>query len=392
MKQLHSILVASAISIAGLVGSIHADFSVFNIKSSLGLELPAYSTQFVGMGYSGMAHVTKRGLSLKNPSKQAFNTHTNLEVNTLFGWTYVQDNQTSNTLGSFDIPSAGISFPLKHFGNLSGFYYQRFSHLFEFVRKTSSNANISEERILKKGGPYVLGVSYSIKVLPRLALGASYQELLGHSQFIRRTEFQDSLWKTSEDTTKVTSTGSYFGISATYRTKTMNFAFTIQLPSTMEQSSTRTYANQRSSENTSTSYDFPLVIGTGLNYKLAKNKNATLDITWSQWDKELTHHSGNAWQVGAGYEYRGNGGPYRPYYTNIIYRTGLGYEKLYMDGIHLYRTTAGLGLPLGKRGGMIDLALEAGNRGNIRQNKAREQYLKAYFSITGAGIWGKSSR
>jgi hypothetical protein len=392
IKKLHSILALSVMSMAGLVNSVHAEFSVFNIEPGLGLELPAYSTQFVGMGHSGMAHVTKRGLSLKNPSKQAFNTYTNLEVNAIFGWTYIEDNQTSNTLDFFDISSAGISFPLGRFGNLSGIYYQRFDNQFDFVGKTSTDPSISQERLTKEGGPYALSASYSIVVHPRLALGVSYQSLLGNSKLIRRTEFQDSVWRVSEDTVKTTSTGHYFGFSATFRTKTMNFALTTQLPSTLEQEEEHTYSNQQASENTSTTYDFPLVIGTGFNYKFAKNKNATLDVTWSQWDKKLTGHSNSTWQVGAGYEYRGNGGPYRPYYTKMTYRTGLGYEKLYIQGINVYRATVGLGLPIGRRQGLVDLALEGGTRGTISDNGAREQYLKAYISVTGAGAWGKSSR
>ena len=139
-------------------------------------------------------------------------------------------------------------------------------------------------------------------------------------------------------------------------------------------------------------YDFPVTLALGLNYKQSRNVNYTLDVRSSGWSDKVVADVNRSIHFGTGYEYQGTGGRFRPYYTNMAYRFGLGYDRLYVLETNEYRVTGGFGFPLGRRGSSLDLTIEAGQRGTIESQGYREGFLKVYIGLTGAGIWGRTRR
>jgi hypothetical protein len=73
-------------------------------------------------------------------------------------------------------------------------------------------------------------------------------------------------------------------------------------------------------------------------------------------------------------------------------RGGLGFERLYLDETDQYFVTLGTGLPLGRRGNMVDIALKYGHRGDLENNLWTEDFFKISATLTGVSVWGQPVR
>jgi long-chain fatty acid transport protein len=76
----------------------------------------------------------------------------------------------------------------------------------------------------------------------------------------------------------------------------------------------------------------------------------------------------------------------------MAFRGGLGYAKEYLDETDLYYLTLGTGLPLGRRGNMLDISLKYGHRGGLENNLWTEDFLKVSATLTGVSVWGQPIR
>jgi long-chain fatty acid transport protein len=186
--------------------------------------------------------------------------------------------------------------------------------------------------------------------------------------------------------------GGYFGLSFTYRHRKFNAAFSATLPQKWEETKIRSVYRQENSWKQKRDFRFTSSVAIGINYKLNKHNHLVLDLATDDWDQRISPEIGRAWQAGLGYEYRGRSNPFDAYYKKMAYRAGAGYEKLYIHGVDVIRLTGGLGLPLGKRGSKMDLALELGRRGLQNNLNILENYLKLNISLMGTGVWGRPSR
>ena len=194
-------------------------------------------------------------------------------------------------------------------------------------------------------------------------------------------------------TTKVSWSAGYPSLSATYVKKKFNLAFMVNFWQTIEKKSEENISTQQTNIAKTEKFDLPITFRAGANYKFSDRKNFVLDLSTTNWDKNIDSTINSSYSIGTGYEYRSGGGQYDAYYKKLSYRTGIGYKRLNILDVDEYKWTGGLGLPLGKRGGSMDLAVELGHRrGSIKNDKVQESFVKLYVSLTGAGIWGQSSR
>jgi hypothetical protein len=117
-----------------------------------------------------------------------------------------------------------------------------------------------------------------------------------------------------------------------------------------------------------------------------------VDFGWEAWDKDPTGTVNPAFRIAGGYEFQGSGTTYEAYYTKMAVRGGLGYERQYLDETDLYYLTMGTGLPLGRRGNMLDIALKYGHRSGVENNLWTEDFLKVSATLTGVSVWGQPIR
>ena len=83
---------------------------------------------------------------------------------------------------------------------------------------------------------------------------------------------------------------------------------------------------------------------------------------------------------------------YEPYFRKVAYRGGAGFERLYLDETNLYFATLGAGLPLGRRGNLLDVALKYGHRVRLENSLWSEDFLKLSVTLTGVSVWGQPVR
>lgn len=103
----------------------------------------------------------------------------------------------------------------------------------------------------------------------------------------------------------------------------------------------------------------------------------------------------NAYKISAGGWYLPNYNNFRNYFSRVTYRYGAFYEKgnLKVDGIDINRYGIGLGasFPFQKsninRMSSIDLALELGQRGTLKNNLVRENFVNLTIGINFANKW-----
>jgi long-chain fatty acid transport protein len=374
--------------------------SIFSLEG-MGLEMSPYSIREAGMGHAGMASIRKLGASIRNPSKTGFNTRTTFETVFTSDLVYVQDNATSNTLGAARIPFIGMSFQAGRLGHLGFHYFQRYEKDYEYEPQQTS---VDRSEIMKyQAGGYEVIISYA-KAVGNLALGLSYHALLGKHRKISETsfsptEFEDFYGDTSVaftnlegDTTVTNWSGWYPAFSVTYKYKSLGCALMFNLGGKYTAEQERRIYQVASETPGKAEHTPPSAVSLGLSYNPSPKHTLVADVSTTDWDKTLDKNIERSYQMGLGYEYQGRGGQYDSYFTRMAYRTGAGYERLYVLDVNVLKLTAGLGFPLGKRGSSMDLALELGRRGSLEDLKVREDYFRVYISLMGAGIWGSPSR
>jgi hypothetical protein len=138
---------------------------------------------------------------------------------------------------------------------------------------------------------------------------------------------------------------------------------------------------------------FPLQLSGGLSYALSTSWLSCVDINYAKWKKGYkidnisVDNMNNSYRLGAGIEKR-------PIYSKrekIVYRAGLFFERInmYANGgiINEYGASLGFGIPLRMAYNRIDIAFQAGKRGNMNYNLAEETYFQFNIALSASEFW-----
>jgi hypothetical protein len=376
-----------------------AETSPLSIKpEGFGLEINSFTARERAMGEAGMASITKQGLSIPNPSRTAFHDKTSFTATFDTDVDYLQDNATSNRTSSFVLPSLGLNFSLRKYGNLGFYYRQRFERNYSYSPLDPSRPDVLQS-FSAEGGVYEVATTYALSPIPSLAFSLGYHFLLGRERLIKPVtfnQFPDSAnlynGENLSDTVSTRSQGGYPSASVTYRNRLFSLAASGALGVSLDQTITHGLTGMINDDKRTADKDLPWSLAVGGAYKLKANQTLVADFSYEPWDESASPLLNPAIHTGLGYEYLGTGGPYEPYYRKIAYRGGLGFERLYLEETDQYFLTAGSGLPLGKRGNILDLAIKYGHRGTLKNNLWTEDLIKISVSLTGVGVWGQPVR
>lgn len=393
--------VLAAVAIGALaISSGWAETSPLSIHpEGYGLEISSYTARERAMGEAGMASVTKQGPSMVNPSRTAWNEKTSFAATFESDVDYLQDSQTSNRTTSFVLPMIAMNFQTRIPLNIGVFYRQLFHRNFSFTPLDPANP-AAVQSFTAEGGLYEVGGMVAYSPIPALSLSLGYHFILGRERTIESSKF-DGMPDSTQlynginlggDTLSTHSSGGYPSASATFRQKTYSLAASGTLGTTLDRTLQRTVTSLGSEQQSKDQRDLPWKAALGGAYKLRANQSFVADFSWESWDNSASALLNPAFHMGTGYEFQGGGGAYEPYYRKVAYRGGLGFERLYLDETDLYFLTAGAGLPLGRRGNLLDVALKYGHRGSIENNLWSEDFIKLSVTLTGVGVWGQPVR
>jgi hypothetical protein len=387
------------LSLAAASGA-RAESSPLSFHSEgFGIELSPHSAREKAMGEAGMASLAKQGISIANASRTAFYDKTSFTATADGDVDWLQDELTSNRTSTFLIPNIGLNFHMKKYGHLAFYYRQRFHRNFSYTPLSPAYPD-AEQSFSAEGGLYEASVTYAVAPIPSLALGIGYHYFMGRERLIEPATFtgdttKRDLFNGSDllgDTLSTRSQGGLPSISATLRRPTFSLALAASLGATLEQNGRRSITNVISDQKWVGEKDLPWTFSGGAAVKATPNQTVVADFVWEGWEEESSGLLNPAYRAGLGYEYQGRGGLYEPYHRKLAYRGGLGMERLYLEETDMYYLTTGAGLPLGRRGALLDFAIKYGHRGSVKNNLWSEDFIKLSVSLTGVGNWGQSVR
>jgi len=370
-----------------------------SIDDGYGIAVSPYTTRERGMGEAGMANVNRSGASLVNPSRTAWNEKTSFAATFESDLDYLQDPVTSNRTTSFVMPMLAMNFQTRMPLNIGLFYQQRFHRSFSFEPLSASNPDALES-IDYEGGTYEVGGNIAYAPVNWLSLAVGYHAILGRERTIDKAVFNKNSNNVQTfnavnlegDTTSIRSSGGYPTASMTFRQKKYSVAASASLGTTLDRSFQRSPTGLISAEVNQDYRDIPWTAAVGGAFKIKSNQTAVADFGWEAWDNAQSAKLNPAFHLGTGYEFQGSGGPYESYYRKIAYRGGLGFERLYLEETDLYFVSTGLGLPLGRRGNLFDVALKYGHRSDKQNDLWSEDFIKLTVTLTGVGVWGQPIR
>ncbi len=379
---------------------IQAETSPLSVLSEgYGLSVSSYNARERAMGEAGMASVNKSGPSLPNPSRTAWNDKTSFAATFDSDIDYLQDTQTSNRTTSFLLPAIAMNFQTHWPMNIGLFYRQLFHRNYSFTPFDAPNPS-SIQSIDAEGGLYEIAGTIAYAPMPILSLALGYHFILGRERTIESSVFNGSpnnldLYNGVNligDTLSTRSNGGYPSASVTFRQKQFSLAASGALGATLERTLRRTVTGLGTGKDSTTERELPWSAAVGGAIKIKPNQTLVADFSWESWQKTAQTVLNPAFHLGSGYEFQGLGGPYERYFRKVSYRTGLGFERLYLDQTDLYYLTAGAGLPLGRRGNLVDVALKYGHRGSLESSFWTEDFIKLSVTLTGVGVWGQPVR
>jgi hypothetical protein len=391
---------AAISSIASLASiNAHAETSPLSIHpEGYGIEVSGYNSRERAMGEAGLAAVNRQGPSIPNPSRTAFNDKTSFSATFDTDLDWLQDGTNSNRATTFVIPDIALNFQTRYPINFGLYYRQRFHRNYSFTPPEPASLETAQT-YTTEGGLYELATTLAYAPKPFLAVALGYHFLLGRERTINGAMFTQNT--TDEDlgngldldgdTVSIRSSGAYPSLSVTFRQKTFAVAAMATLGATLERTSTRSATNLISTEKSTDERELPWTLQLGGSYKPTPNQSLAADFAFESWD-ETSPILNPAFRLGGGYEFQGKGGAYEAYYRKIAYRGGLGFERLYLGETDLYYLTTGAGLPLGRRGNVLDFALKYGHRGSLENNLWTEDFIKLSVTLTGVSVWGQPIR
>jgi len=383
-------------------------------------QLAGGSAAMAGRGFAGNAKTGDvEGVSVVNPARQAFDTKVVLNMNFLLGVNTASSSGSSFTSTSISMPSMNLSFPMGDFGTVGVSLWQHYTtSIREDIKNDEKNWDAEIEYM---SSLYELVPTYAVRLpfLRAVSLGASAHVVLG--SFSRKLTLgpnndelgPDDAWASSKtdviDYVKgdwsIKHHPAYYTFALQYRGRMASYFFSFTTPHTL--SNELKYDMRLSEQDTLVPARYtreirvPAMFATGVNYRFMKHHNVMLDFAWRVWDRDIENVAGSwtmplvtktqdDFNVSVGYQRDGSGIFYDAYWKRMTYRAGAWYKRWYADGVSEIGGSIGAGFPLGRKGLMLDLAIQGGARLTDDDHNWNESFIGIRLGLVGVGNWGKT--
>ena len=409
-KFISALLCVSGLSFASMIG-----------LDALGQEqIAGGSAAMAGRGFAGNAKTgDNEGVSVINPARQAFDKKVVLNLNFLWDVSAASRADHDWTQTGISMPSMNLSFPMGDFGTLGVSLWQRYSaSLREDVENEKENW---KAQIEYQSSIYELVPTYAIRLpfFRALSLGASAHVIMGSfsrdltlgadNSAISKADF----WATTDvDVSdyvrgdwEIKNHAAYYTFATQYRGRFASYFFSFTTPYTLKNeleynfrfSELDTLAPTRKTRE----IKVPAMLATGVNYRFMKRHNVMVDLAWSAWERDIQNVAGSwsmsqvtktqtDFNVSIGYQRDGSDVFYEDYWNRITYRAGAWYKNWYIKDVSEFGGSIGAGFPLGRKGTMLDLAIQGGFRLTDDDRNWSESFIGIRLGLVGVGSWGKT--
>ena len=197
----------------------------------------------------------------------------------------------------------------------------------------------------------------------------------------------------------------YYTFAAQYRGRMASYFFSITTPYTLSNELLYDFRFSELDTLAPTRYTreikVPAMLATGVNYRFNKRHNVMVDVAWRAWDRDVENVAGswgmaeitktqNDFNISLGYQRDGSDVFYDAYWDRITYRAGFWFKNWYVEDVSEIGGSIGAGLPLGRKGMMLDLAIQGGVRLTDDDRNWSEGFFGIRLGLVGVGSWGKT--
>ncbi len=379
-----------------------------------------------GMAGAGEALVDRTTQSVAAPARNAFNASTAFQLNVSYEEAALERAGDRQAVDAFTFGALEFSVPIGFLGHIGVAYWPSASVDIDLGGEDGRELSV-------KGTLQELTAMWSVRVpfVERLALGFAWRQTMG-------AETTDMSWPLDPDdpepvnataeidySHKVRSSGGRPSFSFFWMGRRMNLAAWWNPSYTLERKLDRAasidenvgtfgysapfYASDRprdvESEREEWKQEMPWNAGAALSLRLTRTQSLHLDFFQEDWGAE------KGWLVPAtpyaasrrvaletsrrfslGWTYEGSGRAYDSFWKRSRYRTGVRWADLAEPGMGELAGAVGCGFALGRRGALVDLAVEAGRRYSEDGLDPDETFVGIHFGMTGIGQWGQRAR
>ena len=408
-KFISALLCVSSFSFASMIG-----------VDALGEEqIAGGSAAMAGRGFAGSAKTgDAEGVSVVNPARQAFDSKVSFNLNFLLDVSTADRSNSHFTNTNVSLPSMNLTFPMNDFGTLGFALWQHYSAaLREDIENEEENWNAEIEY---QSSVYELVPTYAIRLpfFRAISLGFSAHFVMGSfnrdltlGPYVSAVAEDDS-WATNDADVTDHVTGdwkiknsAYFTFAAQYRGRMASYFFSFSTPYTLKNeleynfrfSETDTLAPTKHTRN----IKIPAMLATGVNYRINKRHNVMADVAWRAWSRDIENAAGswnmsgvtktqNDFNISVGYQRDGSDIFYDSYWDRITYSAGAWYKNWYVNDVSEIGGSIGAGFPLGRKGTMLDLAIQGGVRLTDDDRNWSESFIGIRLGLVGVSNWGKT--
>lgn len=377
----------------------------------LGAQTNSSIGKFNGLGKTGVASRSTTFINNANPASFA-NFGRNLfllDIGLSAEFSNLSDNESSSQQSTANLSNLALAFPLIDKSGL-GISLTRASSvgysltgIEGFIENTTE---LTTTDVTGEGGINDLSFDFGYQLTPRLSLGFNFSYMWGE------IEEEEVLTYGNEGLTLEEVNlynGTQFGLGFQFCvSKKLTLGYTIDFETSLKGTKTQ-FVSQTFSDATTTvsygeeiaisSFDLPLSTGLGINYNPNESLFLNADYHQSFWDSTNQEDSigsfvdQHIFAISAEYIPESNG---LKYWKKINYRAGVNYDSGYLEindnKIDNLSGSLGLGLPLGRRGGMLNFSYVRGIRG-VEDGVLVEENLNQFnVSLNLLDLWFKKKK
>ncbi|MCQ2054090.1 MAG: hypothetical protein MJY82_02210 [Fibrobacter sp.] len=396
--------------------------------SMIGLDALGEEQSFGGMassagrGFAGGAKTgDAEGLALVNPARVAFDTKVVFNVNFLMEFTSLEHSGLAYSTSSVSIPSFNLSFPMGRFGAAGVSLWQHYSSVMDEEVEDSTSSVIA--KLKYQSSVYEIVPTYAVRLpyLRNFSLGASAHFVMGNVERSltlgpdNSAVSKEDYWATSEakitdyvdGSWEIKNHPAYYSAALQYRGHQMSYYFSYTTPYTLRNDLNYNFRFSEIDTLVPTKYtreiDIPMTLATGLNFRFFKRNNVMLDLQWRSWDGDVENISRsfsmdeytetqNDVFASVGFQRDGSTLFYDPFWDRVTYRAGAWYKSWYIKNAYEVGGSIGAGFPLGRKGTVVDLAIQGGKRFVDDGHSWEESFVGIRLGLMGIGNWGSTQR
>ncbi|MBO7413520.1 MAG: hypothetical protein J6U20_07645 [Fibrobacter sp.] len=409
-KLLCFILCAACMASASLLG-----IDALGEEQVLGGMVNAAGRGFAGGAKTGDAE----GVSVVNPARIAFDTKVVFNLNFFIDMTTAESDESTYSTTNISLPSFNFSFPMGSLGAVGLSLWQHYaSNMDEDV---SDSASGMDAAVKYQGSVYEIIPTYAVRVpfFRMMSLGASAHFVMGNVERSLTLGPDNSgvgesdAWATNSSevtdyasgTWEIKNHPAYYTLSMQFRGRQSSYYFSYTTPYVLKNDLSYDFRFSQLDTLIPTRYtrevEIPALLATGVNYRLFKRHNVMMDLQWRAWDSDVENVAGgwdmssvtktqNDFMVSLGYQRDGSPLFYDSYLDRTTFRFGGWMKSWYVKDVYEYGGSIGAGLPMGKKGTMIDLALQGGKRTTGGHGDWEELFFGIRLGLMGVGTWGQS--